>query len=61
MEDEIKWEVSLVPDSVAGVALSLNGITVGPAMPPSIGYQVLEFMRLSGQEIVDVVSKELGA
>lgn len=61
MEDEIKWEVSLVPDNVVGVALSLNGITVGPAMTPSIGHQVLEFMRLSGQEIADVVSKELGA
>ena len=61
MEDEIRWKVSMVQGEVGGFGITINKERVGPDMTSTVAKNVIEFLRLAGQDIIDVVSRELGA
>ena len=61
MEDEIRWKVTIGPGECWGVMIYINDEKVGHDMSTYMTETVVKFLRNAGQDIVDVVSRELGA
>lgn len=61
MEQEIKWVVTLGADEDHVVHVYLNGEVIGPPVNTVFGGMLVNFLRLAGEDITNVISKELGA
>jgi len=61
MEAEVRWKVIVGPGETWGTMIYINDEKVGYDMETKLALDIVRFLRDAGQDIIDVVSKELGA
>lgn len=59
MTQEIKWKVTLGAAEPGGLIVQINDQEIGHPLTPYAASIIVDYLRMNGQDIIDIVSEEL--